>query len=408
MKFNKIKIGDKAEVHHKITEKDINKFINLTGDKNKIHYDKKYANKTYLKKPVAHGMLGASFISTLIGTKLPGDGAIWFSQNLDFLRPVRVNDKIKVKAKVIYKNITNQILKLSIIVENQFKQSVISGEISVKATDKNYHKERFKIEKEKKIKKKRKFSFLKSKKQFALVLGSTGGIGEATCIQLAKDGYNIILHYNKNKSKVKKIQNKIKRYKRSSVIIQSNLFSEKSLKKMFLILDSKKIFISTFINCASIDVPNIKFENQIWANFEKHYNLNIKSNLFIIKKLLPNMKKFNNGKIVLISTQYTEDSKRELSYYITSKSALEGFAKSFAKEYAHLGIRVNIVSPGMTDTNLISNISIKDRMLIAATTPMKRLTYPEDVANAISFLVSEKSKFMTGTTLRVNGGQIML
>ena len=61
---------------------DINKFINLTGDKNKIHYDKKYANKTYLKKPVAHGMLGASFISTLIGTKLPGDGAIWFSQNL--------------------------------------------------------------------------------------------------------------------------------------------------------------------------------------------------------------------------------------------------------------------------------------------------------------------------------------
>ena len=120
------------------------------------------------------------------------------------------------------------------------------------------------------------------------------------------------------------------------------------------------------------------------------------------------MKKFNNGKIVLISTQYTEDFKRELSYYITSKSALEGFAKSFAKEYAHLGIRVNIVSPGMTDTNLISNISIKDRMLTAATTPMKRLAYPEDVANAISFLVSEKSKFMTGTTLRVNGGQIML
>ncbi len=216
------------------------------------------------------------------------------------------------------------------------------------------------------------------------------------------------MHYNKNKSKAKKIQNKIKQYKKSSVIIQSDLFSEKSLKKMFLTLDSKKIFISTFVNCASIDVPNIKFESQSWENFEKHYNLNIKSNLFIIKKLLPNMKKFNNGKIVLISTQYTEDFKRELSYYITSKSALEGFAKSFAKEYAHLGIRVNIVSPGMTDTNLISNISIKDRMLTAATTPMKRLAYPEDVANAISFLVSEKSKFMTGTTLRVNGGQIML
>tara|TARA_X000001036_G_scaffold124191_1_gene117717 strand:- start:14478 stop:14957 length:480 start_codon:yes stop_codon:yes gene_type:complete len=150
MKFNKIKIGDKAEVRHKITEKDINKFINLTGDKNKIHYDKKYANKTYLKKPVAHGMLGASFISTLIGTKLPGDGAIWFSQNLDFLRPVRVNDKIKVTAKVVYKNVINKILKLSILIENQFKQPVISGEVSIKATDKDYQKDKFKLKKEKK------------------------------------------------------------------------------------------------------------------------------------------------------------------------------------------------------------------------------------------------------------------
>ena len=84
-KFDSFKIGDKAEVIKKITTSDIDKFINLTGDDNKLHTDKEFSSKTSLKKPVAHGMLGASFISTLIGTKIPGDGALWYSQKLEFL-----------------------------------------------------------------------------------------------------------------------------------------------------------------------------------------------------------------------------------------------------------------------------------------------------------------------------------
>ena len=102
-KFESINIGDKAELTHKITKSDVEKFVDLTGDDNKIHVDKEYASKTTFKKPVAHGMLGASFISTIIGTKLPGDGALWFAQNIEFLQPVRIGDEITVKAEVIKK-----------------------------------------------------------------------------------------------------------------------------------------------------------------------------------------------------------------------------------------------------------------------------------------------------------------
>ena len=80
-------------------------------------------------------MLSASFISTLIGTKLPGDGALCFSQNLDFLRPIRIGDKIKIIAKVTKKNISNQVVDLSIEILNQHKQKVIIGSVSVKITD---------------------------------------------------------------------------------------------------------------------------------------------------------------------------------------------------------------------------------------------------------------------------------
>jgi 3-oxoacyl-[acyl-carrier protein] reductase len=92
-KFEQIQIGDKAEINHKVVQDDIDKFVELTGDDNRLHTDKEYAAKTTFKQPVVHGMLGASFISTIIGTRLPGDGALWFSQSLEFLLPVRVGDE---------------------------------------------------------------------------------------------------------------------------------------------------------------------------------------------------------------------------------------------------------------------------------------------------------------------------
>ena len=96
-------------------------------------------------------------------------------------------------------------------------------------------------------------------------------------------------------------------------------------------------------------MPNIKFDDLEWENFEKHYNFNIKSNLYLIQSLIPYMCQQKYGKIVCISTQYTDEPKPELSYYIAAKSALIGFVKSIATELAPKGIRINIVSPGMTD-----------------------------------------------------------
>jgi len=74
-RYTEIKVGDKAEITHTITKQDVEKFVNLTGDDNKLHTDTEYASLTSFKKPVVHGMLGASFISTVIGTKIPGDVA---------------------------------------------------------------------------------------------------------------------------------------------------------------------------------------------------------------------------------------------------------------------------------------------------------------------------------------------
>jgi 3-oxoacyl-[acyl-carrier protein] reductase len=118
-RFDEIHIGDTAEIIHTITEKDIERFVELTGDDNKIHIDKAYAGKTSFKKPVAHGMLSAAFISTIIGTKIPGDGALWYTQSLEFLLPVRVNDIITVCAEVTGKIDRTKTIELRTDIYNQ-------------------------------------------------------------------------------------------------------------------------------------------------------------------------------------------------------------------------------------------------------------------------------------------------
>jgi 3-oxoacyl-[acyl-carrier protein] reductase len=94
--------------------------------------------------------------------------------------------------------------------------------------------------------------------------------------------------------------------------------------------------------------------------------------------------------------------------YVTAKSALNGFSKALAVELAPSGITVNLVSPGMTETDLIADVPQKSRLTTAARTPLRRLARPEDVAGAVAFLASPQARFLTGETIRVNGGQMML
>jgi len=133
MKFDKTFVGQKAELTHLITARDLLTFTTLTGDVNKVHIDQHYAKRTALKTPIVHGMLTASFISTIIGVHLPGNGAIWKSQELQFMRPVRIGDTLTVKAEVIDRgDETDRELRMHTDVYNQDGDVVLYGTARVK------------------------------------------------------------------------------------------------------------------------------------------------------------------------------------------------------------------------------------------------------------------------------------
>ena len=393
-KYDSIKIGDSAEIVHKITADDVSKFVELTGDDNKLHINEDYASQTSFKKPVVHGMLGASFISTIIGTKLPGDGALWFSQSIEFLLPVRVGDVITIQAEVIKKIDRTKTIELRTDIFNQDKQKVTSGFSKVKMVEKLKPL----IDKEDKY----------DRKKVALIIGGTGGIGKTTCIQLAADGFDIAIHYNRNKKLAEQIKNDVIKLGRNAIIVSADINDSNQVSEMINLIVRRFDTIGVVANCATSGLPNIKFKDLEWDKIQEQIDINIRASFNLMKSVTPIMEKNKYGKIINISTQAIEKPNADWLHYITAKSALHGFTKALAFELAPKGIRINLISPGMTDTELISNIPEKVKLVTAAQTPLRRIANPKDIAGTISFLASDKSDFITGETIRVNGGQYML
>lgn len=392
MRYEEIYLGQKESIQHTITQDDIKKFVELSGDDNKLHVDKEFAAKTSFKRPVAHGMIGASFISTLIGTKLPGDGALWYSQTLEFLLPARVGDKITVEAEVVGKNDKEHIVELKVEITNQNRNVITRGVSKVKVIE----EEHTNIASNEKV----------NHDKVALVLGATGGIGEAACLKLSELGYKIAIHYNSNKTKADKICDAIGD-KCECIVCQANLNDDKCVEDLVSLVERRLGGISLFVNCASLPIPPIKVQSLDWKDFEEQLNINIKINLKVIEKILPNMLKNKFGKIITIGSVFSDKPNNNLVHYVTAKSALEGFTKSMAMELAPMGVNVNMVSASMLDTDLTSDIPVKAKLLNAAQTPMRRLATPKDIAGAIGFLASDDSNFLSGEIIRVNGGQVM-
>lgn len=125
------KVGDSAEITKKITETDIEAFAEVTGDHNPIHLDETFAKTTRFGRRIAHGLLTASLISSVLANKLPGEGSVYLGQSLQFVAPVFPGDEVTARVTVKQVRDDKPILKLDTICMNQRGETVIRGEATV-------------------------------------------------------------------------------------------------------------------------------------------------------------------------------------------------------------------------------------------------------------------------------------
>jgi 3-oxoacyl-[acyl-carrier protein] reductase len=412
--FDSIKVGDAAEITHKITQNDVNLFASLTGDFNPLHVNKEYAKTTSFQNPVVHGMLSASFISTLIGTRLPGQGALWSSQMLEFLRPAFVGDTLYVRSTVIQKSVATRSLVLDTKVGNQHNQILVSGRSLVKV-----------LESEGGPSKGDSGSGVESQLigltqphvqnpssrdsgRIVLVTGGSRGIGEAIALRLAEKGYKVVVNYSSDSMGALGLIERICSMGYVAVDGKADVSKIEDLEGLKIRIQNSIGAITDVVHCASpVPIPTA-FEFLSWEDFQVQIDVQLKGAFNCTKVFLPHMLETKKGTFTYVSSMFAEGVPPSMqAHYVSTKAALSALGRSIAVEYGNKGIRSNIVAPGMTQTEMISGIPEKTKLLAKMNTPLRKLATPEDIACTVEFLVSDESGHITGETIRVCGGIVM-
>jgi 3-oxoacyl-[acyl-carrier protein] reductase len=391
--FESIQPGDKRSLVKTIAEADVRRFVEMTGDDNPLHVDKAYAQGTPFKDIVVHGMLGASFISTVIGTRLPGPGALWVSQQMDFLLPVRLGDELTVTCEVIKKHEGERLLDLQTLITNQHGQRVLSGRGKVKvlaapadASD----------------------AATPERRMVAVVTGGAGGIGQAICEQLAAAGYAVVVNYASRADAASGLAARITQSGGRALAVQADVASDSGVARLYEATVNEFGGAGVLVNNASLHVNAKPFLSASWPDVQQHLDAQVKAAFLLTQRFAPEMVARKWGRVVNITSQVTQalPTSGWLGYTL-GKSALASLTRSMAVELGASGITVNAVAPGMTDTRLIGSIPEKVQMMTARQTPLRRLAVPRDVAAAVAYLVSDAGAFVTGQELHVNGGMVM-
>lgn len=392
-KIEDFKVGDKAEFSHVITMTEIQKFAEITGDDNPLHVNRKYADQTSFKGIVAHGMLSASFFSTMVGKHLPGDGALWIKQSLNFLLPVRPGDELKIQAEVRQISLSQRTMTIYASIHNQFGQKVLDGEGVVTVLN---------IEKPEQV--------LKSEKPIPTVLitGASRGIGSAAAMLLGQSKSRIVLNYNSDKESAEELCQSLIDIGADAIAVQADVSDSVQVQKMVKKAISHYGTLTGLVNNACPKIIPVKFLDSNWDDYQKHIDVQLKGMFNCTKEVLPFFLQNKNGSIVSVASIAADNPPIYWSSYVASKSSMIGLNRSLAHEFGPSGIRFNVVSPGTTDTKMISEIPEKARLLIKMQTPLRQIATPEDVAGTIEFLLSDRSKHITGEIIRVCGGQVML
>ncbi|AST91997.1 MULTISPECIES: elongation factor P 5-aminopentanone reductase [Sutcliffiella] len=232
----------------------------------------------------------------------------------------------------------------------------------------------------------------------ALLIGASGGIGKAIASQLLKNGYFIYLHYNKNKDAIEELKQQFG--EESLEAVQANLSDINGVDSLKNQIGQP---IQTIIYNAGISYYGLMTDISK-DDMEGMIRLHITSLYDVTKNYLPNMIKNKNGNIIVISSIWGEIGASCEVLYSMTKGGQLAFVKALAKEVAPSGIRVNAVSPGAINTQMLDQFSTEELMDLTEEIPIGRLGYPSEIADAVSFLLSDKSSYITGQVLSVNGG----
>lgn len=231
-----------------------------------------------------------------------------------------------------------------------------------------------------------------------LITGASGGIGAATARLFYENGYKVIIHYNYSEDEAKRLSEELG----NSQIVQADISDKPSVEKMFEQIGN----IDVLVNNAGTALTQKLLTDVTEEEYDRVMNTNVKGTYLCCQQALKSMVKNHSGAIVNVSSIWGISGGSCEVVYSASKAAIIGFTKALSREIGPSNIRVNAVAPGVILTKMNSHLDDETMNELAEESSLMRNGTPEDIANVIYYLASEKSGFITGQVICVDGGFI--
>ena len=240
----------------------------------------------------------------------------------------------------------------------------------------------------------------------ALVTGASRGIGRAIALKLAAEGAKVAINYAGNTAKAEEVKAEIEKNGGEAILVQADVADAVAVEAMVNATVEAFGQIDILVNNAGITRDGLMMRMKD-EDFDAVINTNLKGVFYCTKLVSKLMMKKRSGRIINMASVVGLMGNAGQTNYAAAKAGVIGFSKSAAKELAARGITVNMVAPGFIDTDMTAAMTDKAREMTLTGIPLNRMGTPEDVANAVAFLVSDNASYITGQVINVDGGMVM-
>ncbi len=244
------------------------------------------------------------------------------------------------------------------------------------------------------------------KDKVALVTGASRGIGKSIALALAENGAAVAVNYSSSESAAVEVAELIRKNGGKAEIFKARVNVEAEVEEMFSSVEKSLGPVDILVNNAGITKDNL-FMRMKTDEWDSVIDVNLKGAFLCTRRAVKGMMKNRYGKIINISSVVGFAGNAGQFNYSATKAGIIGMTKSAALECASRGIRVNAVAPGFIETDMTASLSDDVKAAYMEKIPLKSLGKPEDIANAVIYLASPLSDYMTGQTLHLNGGMYL-
>lgn len=366
----------------------LDRFAEFSGDTNPIHCHADVARTYGFPRRVAHGAIIVAALSRLIGMQVPGTGAVWLAQTVEWNSPVFEGDTVRLVATIATYSAGARTMTLDVHATNQREEIVMTGTGTVRMAEKVGGGDE-----------------AMEGPQVALITGGGRGIGAEIARHLARAGLTVIINFRSDEAAAQSVVDEVRAASGTARAMRADVSKPDEVAEMIAAVEREYGRVDVVVHAATPPLSSQPADELGYADVEPYLRTYVGGAIALVGAAVPGMKRRRFGRLIFLGTAALHGAPPSgWSPYLAGKHALWGLVRSLSVELGPSNITTNMVSPELTITDLTNGVPLRAKEVQARRIPMRRLPTAADTAQAVVYLASASAGYVNGQELLVSGG----